>query len=96
MRPTQGTPLEHRGRLHFWAPQDNSYIRLFLQDQEMAEQPKRKNKHRLGKIKRQKNMFQSREQDKTSKKEINKMDIGNPLNKEFKLMVITIFTKLMR
>lgn len=41
-------------------------------------------------------MFQSREQDKTSKKEINKMDIGNPLNKEFKLMVIAIFAKLMR
>ena len=47
-------------------------------------------------MRRQKNMFQLKEQDKTSEKEPNKMEISNLLEKEFKVMVIKMLTKLRR
>ena len=54
-----------------------------------------RNKHReLGKIRRQGNIFQVNEQDKTSEKELNKMEKTNLLDKELKVKVIKILTKL--
>ena len=37
-----------------------------------------------------------KEQDKTSEKELNKIEISNLPNKEFKIMIIKMFTKLGR
>lgn len=49
-----------------------------------------KNKHReLGKI-RQMNMFQMEELDKTLEKELNKMEISNPPNKKFEIIIINM------
>ena len=39
-------------------------------------------------------MFQKKEQDKTSEKELNKTKISNLPDKEFKVMVIKILTEL--
>ena len=39
-------------------------------------------------MQRQRNMFQMKEQDKTSEKELNKMEISNVSDKELKEMVI--------
>ena len=38
-------------------------------------------------------MFQSKEQDKTSGKELNKTEISNLSDKEFKVMVIRLLTE---
>ena len=54
-----------------------------------------KNKHReSGKMKRQRNMFQMKEQNKTSERELNKKKISNLPDKEFKVMVIKMLTEL--
>ena len=46
-----------------------------------------RNKHRkLGKMKRQRNAFQMKEQDKTLEKELKEMEIINLLDKEFKII----------
>lgn len=42
----------------------------------------------LSKTKRQKNMSQTKEQDKVTEKELNKMEISNMSDEEFKAMVI--------
>lgn len=56
-----------------------------------------RNKHRkLGKIQRQSHVFQIREQDKTSEKELNGSEISNLLNKEFNIMLIKMLTELRR
>ena len=47
-------------------------------------------------MRRQKNMFQSKEQDKTSEKELNNREISNLPNKSFKVMAVKMFTKLRR
>lgn len=44
-------------------------------------------------MKRQRNMFQAKE-DKTSGKYFNATEISNISDKEFKLMVIKVFTKV--
>ena len=45
---------------------------------------------KLVKTRRQRNMFQSKEQDKTSEKKLNEMERSNLLDKEFKAMVIKV------
>ena len=47
-------------------------------------------------MKRQRNMFQIKEQDKSSEKEINKMEVINPPDKEYKPIVIRMLTDLQR
>ena len=47
-------------------------------------------------MRRQRNVFQSKEQDKTSEKELNKTEISNPPDKELKVMVIKMLTKFRR
>lgn len=64
--------------------QNSSYIESLLQDQETKCPTKdtETNKHReLGKVRRQSNMFQIKEQDKISEKELNKQEISNLPNK---------------
>lgn len=46
-----------------------------------------------GRMKKQKNVFQTKEQDKSSEKKLNKMKVSNLSHKEFKLMVIKMLTK---
>ena len=41
-------------------------------------------------------MSQMKEQDKTSEKDLNEMEISNPPDKEFKVMVIKMLTELRR
>ena len=41
-------------------------------------------------------MFQLKEQDKPSENELNKMEISNPPDKQFKVMGIKMLTKLIR
>ena len=45
-------------------------------------------------MRRQKKTFQTREQDQTPEKDINKMERSNLPDKEFKVMVIKLLTKL--
>ena len=44
----------------------------------------------------QMNMFQMKEQDKTTGEEINEVQISNLLDKEFKVMIIKMHNKLER
>ena len=41
-------------------------------------------------------MFQKKEQEKTSEKELNKVETGNLPNKEFKVMIIKLPNELWR
>ena len=47
-------------------------------------------------MRRQRNMFQTKEKDKWPEKDINEMELSNSLNKEFKAMVIKMLTELRR
>lgn len=54
-------------------------------------------KHReIGKMRRQKNVFQSKEQDKSPEKNRNEMEVNSLPNKEFKVMVIKMIPDLRR
>ena len=44
----------------------------------------------------QRNMFQTKEQGKTSEKELNKLEISNLPNKEFKITIIRMLNELRR
>ena len=41
----------------------------------------------------QRDVFQMKEQDKTSEKELNEVEISNLPNEEFKIMIIKMLTK---
>ena len=45
-------------------------------------------------MRRQRNMSQMKEQSKTPEKELNKMEISNLLDAEFKALVIRMFNEL--
>ena len=47
-------------------------------------------------MKKQRNMFQMKEQDKISVKSFNKMEISDLLDKEFKVTFIKMLTELRR
>jgi len=47
-------------------------------------------------MKKQKNMFQTKEQDKTSETDLNETKIHDLLDKEFKITVIKMLTKVSR
>ena len=47
-------------------------------------------------MRRQRTIFQTKEQDKTSENELNEMEICNISNKEFKLMIIRVLNELGR
>ena len=41
----------------------------------------------LGKVRQQRNMFQTKEQDKTPEEELSEVETGNLLEKEFRVMI---------
>ena len=47
-------------------------------------------------MRRQRNMAQMKEQIKTPEKELNKMEISNPSDEEFKTLVIRMLKELKR
>ena len=53
-------------------------------------------KEKSSKVRKQKNKFQMKEQDKTPGTKINEMEISNFLDKDCKVMVIKILTNLKR
>ena len=50
----------------------------------------------MGELKRKKTMFQVKEHDKNSEKELNKLELANLSNEEFKVSIIKILTNLRR
>ena len=57
-----------------------------------AEKPNRE----LRKMKKQKNMFQAKEQDKISEKDLNEMKLSGLPDKEYKIMALNMLTELER
>ena len=99
MQPIQGMPLECPALVaRASGPHRTSYTRPLLQDwRRQLFGPIHRNKHReLLKMRRQRNMSQMKEQDKTSEKDLNEMEISNPPDKEFKVMVIKMLPELGR
>ena len=47
-------------------------------------------------MRRQRNILQTKEQGKTSEKELNEVEISNLPDKEFKVTIIKMFTELRR
>ena len=47
-------------------------------------------------MKKQRNRFQTKEQDRTAETDLNEADINDISNKEFKIMIIKTFTKVRR
>lgn len=47
-------------------------------------------------MRKERNTFQRKEQDKSLRENLNDVEIGNVHDKEFKVMVIKMITKLMR
>lgn len=54
----------------------------------------RKKKGVLDKIKQQRSMFQSKEQDKTPGEEVLEVEISNLLEKEFKVIIVKMLKQL--
>ena len=75
-----------------------SCTRPTLQDWERwLFHPKHRNQHREpSKVKKQRIMFQMKEQDKTSGKNLNEMEISKLPDKAFRVMVINMLTELRR
>ena len=66
-----------------WDALAASYRRLLLQGQEYTN-----TNSNLDEIRWQKNRFQTKEEDKTRKEELSKVEIGNLPKKEFRVMII--------
>ena len=49
---------------------------------------------KIDKMKRQKTMYQMKEQDKTSEKQLNEVEIGNLPEKEFRIMIVKMIQDL--
>ena len=66
-----------------------SKVRKCIQDQEayLAYHIHKNTNSNLDKVRRQRNMFQAKEQDKTPK-ELSEVDVGNVPKKEFRVMII--------
>ena len=56
---------------------------------------KRRNRHRKSdEMERQRNIFQMKEQDQTTARDQNKVDVSNMPDREFKVMIIKIVSRL--
>ena len=79
-----------------WTLQDTYYIRPHYQDTESKQLYLiHRNKHReAAKTRRQRNLAQMTEQTKTPEKELNKMEISNVSDAEFKTLVIRVLREL--
>ena len=63
----------------------------------LAEVTLRKNSHihrKIGKMKRQRDGYQMKEQDKTPEKQLNEVEIGNLSEKEFRIMLVNMIQDL--
>ena len=61
----------------------------------MTDLANTQNKHReLGKMKRQKNVLQTKKQDKTPKEDLSKVEKKQSTNKEFKIMIMKLLKKV--
>ena len=76
--------------------QDTYYIRPHYKDKESKQLYLiHRSKHReAAKTRRQRNMAQMKEQMKTPEKELNKMEISNQSDEEFKTLVIRMLKEL--
>lgn len=81
--------------MRFWAPHDAHFIKSLLSRPGGIADLIQSKKHRnpVG-MKRQRNMFQTKEQGKTPEKGINETEVSNLFNKEFKVIVIKMLIKL--
>ena len=79
-----------------WTLQDTYYIRPHYQDIESKQLYLiHRNKHReAAKMRRQRNMAQMKEQIKTPEKELNKMEISNLSDAEFKTLFMRMLKEL--
>ena len=77
-----------RGGCH-WTLQDTRYIRPHYQETESKQlYPTHRNKYREAvKMRRQRNLAQMKEQIKTLESKLNKREISNPSDAEFKTLV---------
>ena len=77
-------------------PQDTYLIRPHYQDTESNQLYLiHRNKHREAtKMRRQRNMAQMKEQIKTQEKDLNKMEVSNLSDAEFKTLVIRVLKEL--
>ena len=84
------------GVLCYRTLQDTFYIRPHYQDGESKQLYLiHRNKHReAAKMRRQRNMAQMKEQIKTPEKELNKMEISNLSDAEFKTLFIRMLKEL--
>ena len=85
-----------KGRLSHWTLQDTYNIRPNYQDTESKKLDIiHRNKHReTAKMRRQRNMAQMKGQNKTPKKELNKMEMSNLSDAEFKMLLIRMLKEL--
>ena len=79
-----------------WNLQDTYYIRPHYQDMESKQLYLiHRNKHKeAAKMRRQRNTAQMREQIKTPEKDLNKMEISNLSDAEFKTLVVRMLKEL--
>ena len=82
------------GRLYHWTLQDTYYIRPYTTESKQLYLIHR-NKHReAAKMSRHRNKTQMKEQIKTPEKELNKMEVSNLSDAEFKTLVIRMLREL--
>ena len=90
------TQLGRYGRLCHWTLQDTYYIRAHYQGTDSKQLYLIcRNKHReAAKMRRQRNIAQMKEEIKTPGEELNKMEIINLSEAEFKTLVIRMLKEL--
>ena len=88
-RCTSSTQVWRQGRQCHWTLQDTYYIRPHCPDTESKQlHLTLRNKHRkTAKMRRQRNMAQMKQHTKTPEKELNKIEISNLSEAEFKILV---------
>lgn len=80
---------------HMQSKQENFPIQVHSFREEVVVSPNSyKETQKSKKMRRQKYMIQTKKQDKTSEKELNKMELHNLSDKQLKVMVIRILTTL--
>ena len=84
------------GEAVLWTLQDTYYIRPYYQDRKSCQLYLiHRNKHReTAKMSRQRDMAQMKEQNTSSEKELNKMEISNLSDTEFRTLVIRMLKEI--
>ena len=77
--------------VHYRVPQDLFFtIPLLSSAGDIADFPNMERQTQTDKMKRQRNMIQRKEQDKTTSRDLSKTDISNMTDRGFKVMIIKI------